>query len=163
MAVLMQHGSSLELGYALIGLLVLLVITGLALGEAGASWSQARQREKEWELLKVGDEFRRAIQQYYSESPGLVKQYPPTLDALVKDDRFPIPKRHLRQIYVDPITGSRQWGTLRTEIGITGVYSMSDDVPIKKKNFPLIYQSFEDKNDYGDWIFGYVPQAAPQQ
>lgn len=155
----MRPGKTHAQGYSLLGLLVLLVIIGFALGEASAAWSQARQRQKEWELIKVGDEFRRAIQQYYNQSPGLVKQYPPTLQALVKDDRFPVPRRHLRQVYVDPITGSRQWGTLSTADGITAVYSMSDDAPLKKKNFPLTYQSFEDKNDYGDWVFGYIPQV----
>lgn len=144
-------------GYTLLGVLVLLVVLGLALGEAGELWSHARKRDKERELLRVGDAFRRAIQQYYNQSPGLVKQYPPTLEALLKDDRFPVARRHLRRIYPDPITGTTNWGLVKSSGGITAVYSMSDDPPLKKKNFPLVYEGFEDKNDYGDWKFGYVP------
>jgi type II secretory pathway pseudopilin PulG len=155
----MPNGDCRQLigGHTLLGVMVLLVLVGLALGQAGELWSHARQRDKERELLKVGDEFRRAIQQYYNQSPGLVKQYPPTLEALLKDDRFPVTRRHLRKLYPDPITGSQNWGLVKSSGGITAVYSISDDSPLKKKHFPVVYEGFEDKNDYGDWKFGYVP------
>jgi type II secretory pathway pseudopilin PulG len=146
-------------GYTLMGLLILMVLVGLALGEAGTLWSQVRLRQKEEELLKVGDEFREAIQHYYEDSPGMVKQYPPNLEALLKDDRFPVTKRHLRQLYPDPITGKKNWGTVQSSGGITAVYSISDNPPLKKKKFPPAYEAFEDKNDYGDWQFGYIPMT----
>jgi type II secretory pathway pseudopilin PulG len=144
-------------GYTLLGVLVMLVVIGLVLGQAAELWSHARQRDKERELLRVGDAFRRAIMQYYNQSPGMVKQYPPTLEALLKDDRFPVTRRHLRRIYPDPITGSANWGVVKSSGGISAVYSMSDDAPLKKKHFPVLYEGFEDKNDYGEWKFGYEP------
>ena len=42
-------------GYILIGLLVLILVSGFALAQAGTKWSNARKREKEQELLKIGD------------------------------------------------------------------------------------------------------------
>jgi hypothetical protein len=41
--------------------------------------------------------------------------------------------------------------------GITGVYSLAPGVPIKVGNFETVYQSFEDKTTYADWIFTSIP------
>jgi type II secretory pathway pseudopilin PulG len=149
----------LQSGAILLGVLVMLLIIGFTLGEAGALWSQARKHDREQELLKVGDKIRTAIGQYYNQTPGPVKQYPQSFDVLLKDDRFPTPKRYLRQIYNDPMTGRPNWGVLEAPSGgIMGVYSLGSDVPYKRANFRTIYKLFENKKSYGDWIFAYSPE-----
>lgn len=151
-----------QAGYALLAMLILIMIIGFALGEAGAMWSDARQRDREAELLKIGDEFRTAIGKYYNNTPGPVKQYPPTLEALLRDDRFPTPQRYLRTFYVDPITGRADWGMLMAPSGgVMGVYSLSGKQPFKVSGFRPLYKDFEKKKMHGDWIFAYLPQIQP--
>ena len=147
-------------GYTLLGLLVLILIIGFFLGEAGAMWSDARQRDREAELLKVGDRIRIAIGRYYNNTPGPVKQFPRTLEALLRDDRFPVPQRYLRTLYIDPVTRREGWGILEAPSGgIMGVYSLSGDKPFKTRQFRPIYKEFEDRKMYGDWIFAYSELA----
>jgi type II secretory pathway pseudopilin PulG len=147
-----------QAGFILMGLLVLFFIAGLALAQAGTKWSEARKREREQELLKVGDTIRKAIGHYYNQTPGVVKQYPPNLEALLRDDRFPAPKRYLRKIYIDPVTQRNGWGILEAPSGgVLGVYSLSAAKPYKTKNFRSMYKHFENQKIYGEWYFVYVP------
>ncbi|HPH08560.1 MAG TPA: type II secretion system protein [Methylotenera sp.] len=152
----MPHGKSH--GYILLGILVLLVIAGYALAEVGAKWSDKVRYEREQELLIVGDTIRKAIGNYYNQTPSVVKQYPPNLEALLLDDRFPTPKRYLRKLYIDPITQREGWGVVEAPSGgIMGVYSLSADLPFKTKNFRPMYKHFGDKKYYGEWYFAYTP------
>lgn len=145
-------------GYILLGLLTLIMVSGFALAQVGARWKDAIQREREQELLKVGEAISEAIGRYYNQTPGIVKQYPPSLDALLHDERFPTPRKHLRKIYLDPITQREDWGLLMAPSGgIMGVYSNSDKSPYKTKGFRPKYEHFEDKKFYGEWYFAYVP------
>ena len=147
-------------GYILVGLLILTMVAGYALGAVGTKYSEARKREREQELLKVGDTIRKAIGNYYNQTPGEVKHYPPNLETLLRDDRFPNPKRYLRKLYIDPVTQREGWGIVEAPSGgVMGVYSLSAARPYKSKNFSLIYQHFENKKYYGEWYFVYVPLA----
>jgi type II secretory pathway pseudopilin PulG len=144
-------------GYILIGLLVLIMVSGFALEQVGAKWSDARKREREQELLKIGDTIKKAIGNYYNHTPGIVKHYPPNLEALLRDERFPKPQRYLRKLYIDPITQREGWGIVEAPSGgVMGVYSLSDAKPFKTKNFRPVYLHFEDKKYYGEWYFIYV-------
>lgn len=142
------------------GVLLIIILAGFSLAEAGNAWSNIRKREREQELLKVGDKIREAIGNYYNHSPGMVKQFPPTLEALLKDDRFPTPQRYLRKLYIDPTTGRTGWGILEAPSGgVMGVYSLSPDRPFKTKGFPQMYESFENRKYYMEWIFAYLPES----
>jgi type II secretory pathway pseudopilin PulG len=154
-----RHWQS-QRGFTFIGLLILIMIAGFTLAEAGNTWRNMVKREKEQELLKIGDKFREAIGNYYNQSPGNVKQYPPSLQALLRDDRFLKPRRYLREIYVDPMTGMRNWGTYEAPTGgIMAVTSLSLEKPFKTANFKAIYKSFEKKDAYVDWVFAYTPEG----
>ena len=145
-------------GFTYLILLIIIAIMGAALAATGTFFSHAAQREKERELLFVGDQFRQAIESYYRHSPG-TNAYPKTLDELVEDKRFPMPQHHLRRIYRDPITGSTQWGLVEAPGGggIMGVHSASGEAPIKTGNFDAADAAFEGKVKYADWQFVYVP------
>ena len=153
-----------QLGYILVGMLVLIMVAGFALTEASAKWSDLRKREREQELLKVGDTIRTAIGNYYNQTPGIVKEYPPNLEALLHDERFPVPKRYLRKLYLDPVTQREGWGVLEAPSGgIMGVYSLSADKPFKTENFRPKYQHFENKKYYGEWYFTYIPLSGSKE
>jgi type II secretory pathway pseudopilin PulG len=150
-------------GFVFMGLLVVLVLIGFSLAEAGNTWSNIQKREREQELLKVGDKIRVAIGQYYNQSPGMVKQYPPNLEVLLRDERYPVPRSYLRKLYADPLTGKRIWGVLEAPSGgIMGIYSLSPGQPFKRKGFPERFKSFENRKYYMQWIFAYVPGIDPQ-
>ena len=124
-------------GFTYIGLLVAIVVIGIGLAVAGTVSHTLQLREKERELLVVGDQYRRAISMYYEQSPGGLKQDPKKLEDLLRDNRYPGVQRYLRKLYVDPLTAKKEWGLVETPgIGITGVYSLSDTAPVKTATTP---------------------------
>ena len=144
-------------GMLLLGLLIALALAGIALLGAVDLWSMTRQREREQQLLFVGDQYRQAIRRYWFAAPaGMPHLLPASLDALLEDDRYPTPTRHLRRLYPDPITGAGEWGLLRDGERITGVYSLSEATPVKQAGFPPAYAAFEGQSRYRDWVFAFV-------
>jgi len=140
-------------GYTYIGLLVSVVILGLMLTMVARVWSTTEQRERETQLLWIGHAYRMAISSYYS----MGHQYPLTLELLLTDDRFPVPKHHLRQLYADPMTGKADWALIMspTGQGIMGVASSSQAQPIKRDGFESIDETFKDADCYCQWQFAY--------
>jgi hypothetical protein len=112
-------------------------------------------REKEAELLFVGNQYRKAIQRYYLTGPQ--RQYPRSLEDLLKDPRQPGTVRYLRKLYPDPITG-QEWVIVKApDGGILGVHSASDEAPFKTANFKLRDRTFEGVQKYSDWKFIFQP------
>jgi len=112
------------------------------------------QRAKEAELLFVGDQFRRAIKSYYSSvRAGKSQTLPRSLEDLLEDTRFPMPVRHLRRVYPDPMTGEADWVLVQGAGGIMGVHSRSTFSAFKKREFPVQYRDFQDKETYAEWVF----------
>ena len=143
-------------GSAYLTMLFAVAFLGVVLASAGQLWATERERQKELELLSIGEEFSQAIESYYQSSPGLVKTYPRKLEDLLLDGRFLFVKRHLRQIYVDPMTGSRDWRLVMSPAGgIQGVTSMSEKAPRKSANFGDRDSQFVGKGRYSEWVFGY--------
>jgi type II secretory pathway pseudopilin PulG len=144
-------------GVVLLALLLVLALGGIALMAAADVWRIARQRQREVQLLFVGDQYRRAIQRYYyGGAAGGGRMLPESLEALLDDERSPVPMHHLRRLYPDPITGSSEWGLLRTGDRISGVYSLSEAEPLKKAGFPKPYEFFVDQTSYQGWVFAFV-------
>ena len=142
-------------GVVLLALLLALAIGAIGLIVATDVWSLARQHEQEQELLFAGDQYRQAIQRYYAGAPpdtGPV--LPARLEDLLEDKRYPVPIRHLRRLYADPITGSSEWGALRVGERIAGVYSLSGKEPLKQAGFAPRYEQFRGKSAYREWVFG---------
>jgi type II secretory pathway pseudopilin PulG len=158
---LARHGAGTERsrtrGVVLLALLLALALSGVALMSAVDVWSLTRQRERETDLLFVGDQYRQAIQRYYyAAPPGGGRVLPASLDALLDDDRYPVAVHHLRRLYPDPITGSTDWGLVHAGERIVGVYSLSEAHPLKQAGFRPPYQFFSEKTSYRDWVFAFV-------
>ncbi|CEN56285.1 conserved protein of unknown function [Candidatus Methylopumilus turicensis] len=149
-----QLSSNFQHGFTYIGLLLFIAITGLGLSVAGMSWQYQVRAEKEKQLLFVGAEFRNAINSYYASSPTVAKVYPASLNDLLLDKRMPNIKRHLRKIYLDPMTGKADWGFVTQQGRIVGIYSRSTLAPYKQKGFNVAEDSLVGAKTYKDWIFG---------
>ena len=146
--------SCTERGFTYLVLLAVVAAMGIVLAAAGEVWHMALKREKEQELLFVGDQFRRAFALYTQHTPGNARRYPLSLEELLKDSRSPGVARYLRKIYPDPITGSTQWGLIKGPNGeIFGIHSLSEDEPVKKSGFSLADLKFEGRTKYSDWVF----------
>lgn len=111
-------------------LLLLFAVAALGIASAGGAvmWSTLTQSERERELLFIGGEFARALQRYHDASPVEPRRYPASLQELVEDKRQPMPVRHLRKIYFDPMTRSQDWGLVMTGGQIRAVYSKSEKI-----------------------------------
>lgn len=139
-----------QTGFTYIVLLIAVAIFGAGLAAVGQVWQVLLQREREQELLYVGDQFRKAIDRYYAGN----RRYPRRLEDLVLDDRHPGIKRHVRKIFVDPMTGNAEWGTVELADGqVVGVHSLSDAKPLKKAGFGASDTDFAGKEKYSEWVF----------
>ena len=146
-----------EQGSMLLGLLIVIALSAIVMMASVDVWVVERQREREQQLLFVGDQYRQAIQRYFYGAPaGTPRILPTDLSLLLQDDRYPTPVRHIRRLYPDPMTGNAQWGELRSANGITGIYSLSPARTIKQAGFAAADQSFTGKQFYSEWVFSYM-------
>jgi type II secretory pathway pseudopilin PulG len=144
--------------YMTVLFIVAVITAGLAL--VGEVWETAAKREKETELLFVGNQYRKAITRYYLAGKN---QYPRTLEDLLKDPRQPGTVRYLRRLYPDPLTGKADWSIVKApDGGIAGVSSLSEQKPLKSANFRQRDAGFEAAQTYADWKFIYSPTAPGQ-
>lgn len=153
-----------ERGFTYLMALFALGVVALVAVKAVPLVETYEQREKEEELLRIGHEFREAIRSYYESTPGTVKRYPGRLEDLLLDRRFVGIKRHLRRIYVDPLTRKPEWGLVRNaDGGIMGIHSLADGEPIKKGEFREADVALTGVTTYRNWQFVYRPQDVPVQ
>jgi type II secretory pathway pseudopilin PulG len=160
-----SRGTANDAGFTYIGLLIAVVVLGVALSAVGTVWRTQAQREREQELLFIGREFRAAIAAY-SNANG-AHQFPQDINDLLEDKRWPEPRHYLRRLYVDPMTGAADWTILQADsvgiagfTGIVGIASSSKAVPLKKAGFSVGEEAFADAACYCDWQFVYVPRIA---
>lgn len=142
-------------GFTYLGVLFLIAVLSGGLALAGHVWQTASVREKEAELLFIGDQYRQAIQRYYLSGPQ--RQYPRSLADLLRDPRRPGAERYLRRLYRDPITGG-DWGIIQApDGGVLGVHSVSAAKPFKISGFKARDRAFHGARKYSDWKFAYAP------
>ncbi|WP_233293790.1 type II secretion system protein [Massilia antarctica] len=153
-------------GFTYLGLIILVTVIGLV-GAASLKVGSLMQRAAaEEELLDIGAAFSDALRSYAAATPQGQPQQPPSLQELLKDPRFPNPRRHLRKIFVDPITGKAEWGImyLTDKQGVLGVYSLSNAQPLKVGNFDARFLNMENKTRFSDWKFTLSSQTMlPQE
>lgn len=169
----MQHS---EKGFIFLWTLFAAALAGIMMAGTGQVWQITSQREKEKELLFVGDQFRQAVMSYYNDASAGVKQYPESLEQLLEDKRSPVTKRHLRKIFIDPMTNTTDWGLVEepepeqedssvsissvNKKGIIGVYSLSKGMPMKVENFKDHNAAFSEAVTYQDWKFVFSEESA---
>jgi type II secretory pathway pseudopilin PulG len=156
-----EAGRSDQRGLTYVWVLLSVALLGLSLALAEQVASTATRRDQEKELLAVGRQFRQAIQRYYEMPVAGValQEYPLRLENLLADQRSGVLRRHLRKIFIDPMTRKSQWGVVKINQRVIGVYSLSTDHPIKKDGFEVEDIGFRDRKKYQDWIFTYPANA----
>lgn len=146
--------AALQQGYALLAMMILVAAVFAGSLTVVTRWSDAIHREREQELLQVGDEIAAAIASYHAASAGGTKRFPPELADLLLDRRAFGLMRHLRRIRPDPMTRSSNWGVVRADDGgIMGVYSLSTEVPMRETPVTLTHTRLAAAQRYADWKF----------
>ena len=115
-----------ESGFTYVGLLLLMAVLSLASLLTTEVAETATRRAQERELDGVGREFADALRAYGRATPVGAGTRPQRLEDLMKDPRTPTTRRFLRRVYVDPLTGRAEWGTVVAGGGgIVAVYSLA--------------------------------------
>jgi general secretion pathway protein G len=113
-------------GFTLIELMIVITIILILMGMAAVRYDRSIARSKEAALHQDLSVMREAIDQYTLDK----EQAPQSLDDLVSAE-------YLRQIPVDPMTGTKDWNVTTSDVllspeqsssGITDVHSSSDKV-----------------------------------
>lgn len=141
-------------GFTYLGLLAFIAFLGI-LSAASVTAGAAFQRQgQEAELLFIGEQLRNALKSYYEATPAGQRPYPGRMEDLLEDKRRTGTVRHLRRIYVDPLTGQDRWGIIAAPGGgIAGVFSLSEARPFKQSGFPAGLSNFDNKEKYSEWVF----------
>ena len=136
-------------------LLLLFAVAAMGLVAAGPAelWSTLARREKEQELLFIGNQYREALRRYRDAVPDARQRDPARLEDLLLDQRFPGVRRHLRQVYADPMTGQADWVLLRRDERIVGLHSRAGGRPLKQADFAKRDEGFAGAASYADWLF----------
>jgi type II secretory pathway pseudopilin PulG len=139
-------------GFTYFGVLIGVVMIGLALTVVGTVARTEMQREREAQLLWVGHQYRLALTDYFLHNGG---QLPQSLQELAADKPdATLPHRYIRKLYPDPMTGLPNWNLLVLPGGgIYGVSSSSTRAPLKVRNFHSRDAMFEDAACYKAWQF----------
>ncbi|MFZ6680636.1 type II secretion system protein [Undibacterium sp. Tian12W] len=142
-------------GMAYLGLLLSVALLSIAALATMQVHSLMQRRAAEEDLLFIGQQYQQALLSYANASPPGVLRAPASLNELLRDPRYPMPRRHIRQLYLDPITLQADWGLILSPDGkgIIGIYSKSERAPIKLAQFPATLKGFENKKSYQEWVF----------
>jgi type II secretory pathway pseudopilin PulG len=153
-------------GFTYLGLITTVAIIGLVGAATLKVESLLRRAAAEQDLLETGAAFSEALKSYADATPRGQPTQPPSLQELLKDPRFPGVRRHLRKIFVDPVTGKAEWGIVwvnpGNETGVLAVYSLARAAPLKVANFDARFPNFEGKQHLSDWKFAAVGQTVVQ-
>ena len=130
-------------GFTYIALMVATLVISIMTAVAAPLWVTVIKRDREDELLFRLKQYRRAIDLYRGDSQSNhFNKYPKELEDLLDDHTSAIPKRYLRRLYPDPITGKMDWalerepppggaGSSLTLGGITAIHSSSNAKGLK--------------------------------
>jgi len=158
--------ASADGGFTYLGLMVLVTIIGLVGAATLKADALLRRAAAENELLETGAAFGDALKRYADATPRGQPPYPPTLQELLKDPRVPGVRRHLRKIFVDPVTGKAEWGVVwvdpGSQRGVLAVYSLSQAKPLKQANFDSRFPNFETRQHLSEWKFAALGQGVGQ-
>lgn len=154
------EGAPNQRGFSYLAVLFLVALTAAGLARLGQAWSTAAQRERERELEFRGGEIAAAIASYQRAAGTEPAPYPASLQDLLRDDRGPQVRHHLRRLYADPLTGQPDWVLVPDPMNTArfrAVHSRSDAALLRRftpDGQPLAKAS--------DWLFDPLAAATRQ-
>lgn len=95
-------------GFTYVALLFIVAMTSALAAMGTQRWQTLVAREREAEQRYRARQIAVAIGRYHVAVPG-AKQWPRSFDELLEDRRSGVAVRHLRRLYVDPVTRKADW------------------------------------------------------
>lgn len=115
-------------GVTYLMLMFAIVLMGISLTIVGKQWKVAAKRDHEAELVFRGNRIKAAIEAYAADYEVMKarrpNRYPVSLEQLTQK-----PKRYLRRVYTDPITGE-DFALIKVGGQVLGVKSTSKEKPL---------------------------------
>lgn len=143
-----------QAGFTYLWVLMSVALMGVGLVVVADLHSTTARRQQEAELLWVGQQFQQALTSYHNVAlPAGTHEYPVSVNDLLDDKRGIVARRHLRKLFVDPVTGRAEWGEVRVGGRIVGFHSLSEAVPIKRSGFDERFRGFEAAVNFQMWVF----------
>lgn len=156
----MRSGNG-QAGFTYVVLLIAVALLAAGAATVLEAGAQLQLREREAELIAIGQEFRAALKSYAAATPLGQPDAPKELAELLRDPRYPGTKRHLRRLYADPVSGGRGWGIVRSPDGrILGIHSLSTSPTLRKSGFPVGLEAFAQAQRHDEWVFALQPVPA---
>jgi len=146
-----------QAGFGYLGMLLALLFVGQGMVALALVDQTVLRRQKERELLVIGRQFITAIGRYHASGNAHgVHRYPSSLQELLEDTRGTATRRHLRRLFVDPMTGQAQWAPVMEGGRLVGVHSLSPEVPLRQAGFDDD-MPFAGAGSYREWRFIFRP------
>ena len=121
-------------GVTYLFVMMLVVVMTISLLGVTQQWSVIMQRDREAELQFRGTRIAKAIERFVADweiqKATRPNQWPRTLEELTKKS----PKRYLRMVYTDPMTGNK-FALIKNGVEIHGVRSTSPETPYNQDLF----------------------------
>jgi type II secretory pathway component PulK len=117
-------------GFTYLMVLWWVAISSVMLAAMAQNWQTESRREKEKELAFKGAQIRQAIEAFSRRTPSQGgARLPRDWHELLADRRDGQVVRHLRQAWLDPMTG-KPWGEIRADGYLKGVFSEAKGRPL---------------------------------
>lgn len=115
-------------GFTYIALLIGIAVLSVGLTKVSELYAKTAERQKWQQFEWAGQQYVGAIRSYYDSSPGSIKRLPPSIQELELDSRFLGVKRHIRELYENPLDDQGRWDYLvGADGGLSGVAGKVDD------------------------------------
>lgn len=154
-------------GFTYLWLLFALALGGVALAALGEQALTRQRREREAELRFRGEAIAAALGRYAEATPVGHLPLPQRLDELLADRRFPQPRRHLRELYVDPFTGRADWEPVLAQAAVAVAADDAASAPlgsgivgVRSRSQRALLATANGHATAHDWVF-LAPAAAP--
>ncbi len=149
-------------GFTYLGVMIFVAFFALLCHASLTLGKVMHRRAAEEALLETGASFSEALTSYARATPRGQSDAPPKVQDLLRDPRLPGNVRHLRKVFMDPLTGSFEWGMELDcdDGGILAIYSLSTGRPIKLAGFDDRFADFAGKTTYGAWKFRRADEPA---
>lgn len=155
-----RHPRAAQAGFTYVAVLAIVAIAGIALAAIGTRVADRVQREREQQLLRVGQLYAQALLAYHRGSPGSDKTWPRDVRDLLQDPRMLGTVRYLRAPYTDPMMPGQPFALIRAaDDTIRGVYSTSTATPFHDAPMDLGVVALPPAQHYADWQF--IPKVDP--
>jgi type II secretory pathway pseudopilin PulG len=115
-----------------VGILIMVAISAILLGKAAESWESQVWRDREAELIFRGEQYKQAIETFYTNQ----RRLPTKLEELLD-----VEPRSIRRLYKDPMNPDGEWVLLHAD-------ASGKRIPRE----PVVGREFDPDSEHTKWL-----------